>query len=487
MVYMVSDSEQLISDLDAYSYAKDRIDQIKSEINGTSSSEQLSPAKPMTGGCNGWTEADYAEMLFEMCAPGMHNGRPYLQNQASMYVPIKKKTVGPILLGALSFEQQRGFRAGECAGIAQRLSYMTENAGSQLVISPDLIMLRSGIWNLSDKKYCKPEPGKYIPFRVDADIVDESQIRCDSFLRFLNTASGNDRDIIRQLAFFCAYLTLVPKAGAKKIHFLGTAPNSGKSMLIRILRKLIDHTVTMSPNDLGTKFALSSLVDSAVCFSAELPNERLRAKAVGVCKAISGGDGLSAEAKFKNIKFVDLNTKLVWAGNHPLLLEDADSPFLDRLEVIPFQHTIPQDKVDQELEGRIWKERDSWITLLLPAAEQLINSYTFPTSSASRAMKRELYTLNIQQTPQEGVREFVQRYCQKMGGACVPTEVVRKAYRKWCVAEGKPAMPDNRFPMAVVALIDGVVSRPQQFQGHQCMRYDGMAFRDPATGSLIIH
>lgn len=185
------------------------------------------PAKPMTGGCNGWTEADYAEMLFEMCAPGMHNGRPYLQNQASMYVPIKKKTVGPILLGALSFEQQRGFRAGECAGIAQRLSYMTENAGSQLVISPDLIMLRSGIWNLSDKKYCKPEPGKYIPFRVDADIVDESQIRCDSFLRFLNTASGNDRDIIRQLAFFCAYLTLVPKAGAKKIHFLGTAPNSG--------------------------------------------------------------------------------------------------------------------------------------------------------------------------------------------------------------------------------------------------------------------
>ena len=457
------------------------------EQNEVVSNEQLRKSRStIVNGSNSWCEYDYAEFLFDLCSPGVYNGRCYLRNSTGMYVPIHRDNVGTILVDILPDQQKRSLRYAMYNGIAQQLRYLTLNSEKTLAIKPNLVKLRSGIWDLEKAHFCEAPSGCYIPFAIDADVVDDSDIQCESFCYFLKSVSGKDQDIMRQIAYFLAYSALVPRADAKKIHLLGFAQNSGKSTLIRILNRMIDRTAFMPPNALGRKFATGALMDTAVCFCAELPKEHLRSNAVGVCKAISGRDGLSAELKRQNMSFMDPNIKLVWASNHQIVLEAQDDPFLSRIEPVPFQCSIDPKKVDFKLEGRIWQERDSWITMLLPVAQSLIKDYRFPSSKAAAAMKQEMFALNNRKTAQDSLAEFASAYCRRVDGACVPTKVVRSAYVKWCNTTGTSIIPENQFPGAIAALLDGVCSKVIQYQGIQCTRFRGLALQNPETGELIM-
>lgn len=230
------------------------------------------------------------------------------------------------------------------------------------------LSFNNGLLCLADGKFLPHTAGIFSTARVEANYIPPQAGQHPQFSRFLAQVSGGDAVLEQRIWQMVGY-ALTPDTNAKAFFLLQGVPNSGKSLLGELLTKLLppDAVTSLNLNDLGRNFGPSALVGKSLCLSMDLPATPWDSKAVGMLKALTGNDLVTADVKYQpRAKFRNSATFL-FGSNHAVALTQSDPAFLQRLVVIPCRYSIPREQQDRQLLEKLLTERDAIVASAMNA------------------------------------------------------------------------------------------------------------------------
>lgn len=215
----------------------------------------------------------------------------------------------------------------------------------------DVVNVRNGLLRFEDRVLLPHAPehlsAVQLPMRYDPAAT------CPAIEKFLAETFPIDAlDLAWEVP---AWLMRPDTSIQKSVLAIGEGAN-GKSrwiaLLIAFLGKI--NTCGLSLHKLESdRFAAARLIGKLLNACPDLPSEHL--SSTSVFKALTGGDVLTAEYKFRDsFDFVPF-ARLVFSANHPPRSQDDSHGFFRRWLVIPFDRTfsgtaaIPSDELDARL------------------------------------------------------------------------------------------------------------------------------------------
>lgn len=180
---------------------------------------------------------------------------------------------------------------------------------------------------------------------------------------FLYTITGGDQNLITRVWQMIGYI-LTPDTSAKVFFLLQGVPDSGKSIMVKLISSLLSENAVTSldAHDFNDKFAVSDLVGRILCISPDMTSASLDARSVSKIKQLTGNDVVSSDQKFRSRVKFQCTAKLVLVTNHALLTRTPDAAFYKRIVTIPFRYAIPNEMQDPSLLEKLLSERDGIIT-----------------------------------------------------------------------------------------------------------------------------
>lgn len=296
------------------------------------------------------------------------------------------------------------------------------------------INLTNGLFDLETLKLLPHNPDLHMttqlhfPYDPDAD--------CPMFRRYLHSSlvlpSGKtDHDMVFLALEALAY-SMTARTDLKASFWLVGEPDSGKSTLIAILRKLMGnlHT-TIDLNQLATnRFLLAGIVGKRVVTFTEAETNTMLPDAL--YKAMVGGqDEIYVDVKNKpGIAFVP-ECKFWWGMNRPPRISDRTAATFNRLRVLPFTRTVPITERITGLSDHIASQEASGVfNWLLVGWKRLLNSGQFTESPQSVAWRDEFRRDN----DTEGL--FLDEIAIVDPEAKVQANDLYSKYRLWCEING---------------------------------------------------
>ena len=186
---------------------------------------------------------------------------------------------------------------------------------------------------------------------------------CDTWLRFLDEATGRDDELIRFLQQWCGYC-LTGTTEEHALLFIFGAGNKGKSVFVNTLAGILaDYartaamdTFTASQHDKHST-DLAMLRGARVVTASETEQDRAWAEAR--IKQMTGGDPITARFMHRDNFTFRPAFKLTIAGNHKPVLKVVDAAARRRFNIVPFTRTPakPNPKLEEEL-------RQEWPAIL---------------------------------------------------------------------------------------------------------------------------
>lgn len=243
------------------------------------------------------------------------------------------------------------------------------------------IRATNGVLNLATSEFVEQIDDKatyknmlnfqYVP---NANLKNAPTVR--NFLRkSLGISEEHIEDSPKFKRFLEAIIYLISDiANAKKAVAMIGAPNTGKSVSLKLIERVIgaDQVIPMSFGDIVKRFHGSLMEGKMLVISHEMPLKPL--KKLDKLKAIISGDPLLVEQKMIQAHAYTPTVKLITAANNlPVLGEpDAGGAFCDRLLIIPFAKEV-EDK-NPNLLGELWEERDILFSLAADSAKEFIKN-----------------------------------------------------------------------------------------------------------------
>jgi putative DNA primase/helicase len=223
------------------------------------------------------------------------------------------------------------------------------------------------------------------------------------------------------------------------------------------------------------KFAGARLIGKLANICPDLPSEHL--SGTSVFKAITGGDPISAEYKFKDgFDFVPF-CRLVFSANTPPKSQDSSEGFFDRWLVIPFNRAfrgtreeIPRSQLDVmladpgELSGVLNKALDAFPTVSVKGI----------TETASM---REAWSEFRMVTDHLAV--WLERATVEYSHACTRKNALRTAYNTARDGDGLANMTASAFGRALKKLRPNMQEAQRTFAGKVEWVYLGIGLKTP--------
>ncbi|WP_054854422.1 phage/plasmid primase, P4 family [Vulcanisaeta distributa] len=196
----------------------------------------------------------------------------------------------------------------------------------------------------------------YIPHKVDEEVLKAYvnrpvtyddlknilQSKAPRLLKFLTDWVDDKWPLLLEITGFSLYPRYEP---SKAVMLLGDGAN-GKSTFLTWLRCLLGSENVSSISlqvltDPSNRFAVAELYHKLANIYPDLPRTIVRD--TGMFKALTGGDAIQAERKFRD-PFVFVNyAKLIFSANEPPMVTDQTYAFWRRWIVIEFPHQFPPE------------------------------------------------------------------------------------------------------------------------------------------------
>lgn len=247
--------------------------------------------------------------------------------------------------------------------------------------------------------------------------------------------SRNEKDLSRNGK--STYLTMV-------INFLGKTNTSAVSL----------HRLE------SDRFSVARLIGKLANICADLPSEHL--EGTSIFKAITGGDAVEAEYKFRDSFQFEPYCRLVFSANLPPRSNDASEGFFDRWLVVPFDARFRGDAKRENSRAQLDAE------LSQPAELSGLLNRAIEAWHRIRATER----LSEHESVQAAARDFrsttdpfavwLDRFTVDDPDAAVPKDTLRAAYGAACAQAGRPTPTDKAFTQALFRHRPNQIERKQK-------------------------
>lgn len=260
---------------------------------------------------------------------------------------------------------------------------------------------------------------------------------------------------------------------AKKAFFLIGAPSSGKSVLLHWIKEVMPkEDITQIPfGNLGNRFCLGQLRNARLNICAELAENCF--PDIQTFKEIVSGDDLSGENKGEDMFKFKPQVTLLNAGNVLALPKNADGTLsvVDRMVLLLFNHSVPQEQWDTELLEKLIDEKNIICSLAVDTLKELVNSnFQFTNPDDSR-----VYLSNYRDA-MDSVNTFVREECQLGEDYTVLSVELWNKYKNYCT--------DNMFQISIsqqvfvnkIVNMSGVEKERRRIDGRQQTIFRGIKY-----------
>jgi P4 family phage/plasmid primase-like protien len=216
---------------------------------------------------------------------------------------------------------------------------------------------------------------------------------------------------------------------------------NGKSTLLEALRALLgpENTAAIALHEIVyNRFAAAELAGKLANIYPDLPTTAL--KDTGVIKALTGGDRIKAERKFRDPFFFMNQAKLIFSANILPEVDDRSYAFWRRWVIINCPNKFEGDKADRSLLEKLKKpeELSGALNLALMGLRDL--------ESNGFSITKDAYELREEwRRRSNSIYAFVYDELEPSSESWVSKDDLYARYLEFCKEEGFIAKPRNTF------------------------------------------
>jgi P4 family phage/plasmid primase-like protien len=299
------------------------------------------------------------------------------------------------------------------------------------------------IWGLPGGKV-RTEDGASRPQRADDYVTMKTAIFPEpgpkpTYDRFLRETFGGDHELIKAVKRILGYAITGEVSLRKAFIFDGHGKN-GKSTLARLMRAIMGDYGYQSSSKIvasgysGHSHVFASLRDRRVVVIDEVDSTVVFGENF---KTLTGNDMISGHYMYKNEEQFPVHCKLFICINAGAKFDGASKAFADRLCVIPFKNTLPEDVQNsdfgRDLDAKLLAEGPAVLAEWLDEAKAF---YADPRLLPSKAIE-------------EATRAFIgeaDRYASWLEETYVkldPEDMSERDRERWATLETRQTLPSG--------------------------------------------
>ncbi len=243
------------------------------------------------------------------------------------------------------------------------------------------INFQNGVFDMQKKRLLtkKEAESLFFTYRLNANYLNaaERKTKMLHFEEFLaNSLHCQIGDTVAN--YFMeniGYLLSSVNTLRKVVIFLG-APASGKSTFAKFVGNLIfpqNEVSHVAFQDIGQRFYTPQILYAKLNIGDEMA--KCSSRTVAMFKAITSGETLSVDEKFKAPIDLQANVRQLYTANRlPYFGPENTAAVFDRFALIIFGKSIPQEKRDGRLVQKLWQERDRIVSLSVDCFSKVLDN-----------------------------------------------------------------------------------------------------------------
>lgn len=342
-----------------------------------------------------------------------------------------------------------------------------------LYIKTDFINLKNGVFEIRTKKVIKYKKEDYFTYVVNAcyEEITVHSMKPRTFHEFISSSLGNCEEKRKLLLQIIGYV-ISDLEGAKKAFFFIGESNSGKSVLLELVRYVMgeDFITNIPFSNISDHFSAAELLKSRVNLCSEVSSVRIN-NADFIKSAISG-DRIFADQKGKGGVYFNMRTKFLSAGNTLPVFKSVDGTdsVSNRFCILRFNRSIREK--DLNLLNKLKQEADLIISEALCELTTLVaNNLIFVEPNDSKKSLVE-YSLNM-----NSFQDFINTCCSFSNDYKVHKTKLWECYQNYCTNNGLETLITlPQFNQKVLAL-ENVTSSKFRINGQALAGWIGIGLR----------
>ena len=344
----------------------------------------------------------------------------------------------------------------------------------------DVLNVRNGLLRVKDRVLMPHSPrhlsASQLPVLFDANAI------CEAIDTFIEQVFPSDTI---PLAYEIAGWLMLPITSIQKAILLNGGGGNGKSTWLDLLCEFLGKSnyCSLALHKLESdRFAASRLIGKLANICADLPTDHLAG--TSIFKAITGGDQLQAEYKFRDSFDFQPFARLVFSSNSLPQSNDASQGFFDRWVVVPFDRSFRGTSIEiprSELHAKLTSqgELSGLLNKALDALETVKNrNWRLHSSETLSNAHREFHSI----TDPLGV--WLDQFTVDDADLVTPRAVLRGAYGAVCERKGRLAPTETEFGRKMKCHRPAIETAKRTYSGKVQWCYVGLGFRsDGSQGS----
>lgn len=259
---------------------------------------------------------------------------------------------------------------------------------------------------------------------------------------------------------------------------------NGKGAMLEAIAAVLGDYATTSPNGflMATNYAqhsteIARLAGKRMVLCSEV-NESDRFDEAKV-KQLAGGDTLTARFMRQDDFTFKPSHQLWLLGNYQPAVESGGHSFWRRLRLIPFLHTVPDDKKIEDLQGILARDHGPALLAWIAQGAAAYAAGGLQEPAGVKAATQD-YAHSV-----DTVGRFIEEECTLHPGSAaahLATDVsaIRAAYERWCLDNGETALRGRAFQSQIAR--HGVLTGPNAPRGTGgTRRYGGITLLSAQT------
>ncbi|MCM1060324.1 MAG: phage/plasmid primase, P4 family [Eubacterium sp.] len=269
----------------------------------------------------------------------------------------------------------------------------------------------------------------------DIDREDNEEL----FRQYLDNSFGNDTANVCNLQEMFG-LAISQIRDQKIAFFLHGKSNSGKSVMLDLLKKLIgdDFYSSVSFEQLASRFGTAHFLGKTLNISGEAPD--ITAKRLDIFKTIVGNDAVMAEHKGKDGFYMRNYALLIFAANNMPEVSTPDEAYYNRLRIIRYNRSVDKSQWINNLPERLYKES---ISTILRFAIEGLRRFIYNGMELTHIETSDQYVDEYRNDANSFIF-FANQFIVLSSGGILLSRDLFGAYSKYCSQNGLKPIGTNK-------------------------------------------